>query len=451
MNLQKYNGDISKIDFLDLMMLDISGNIHHVSIPKGYISKKIFNEGIGFDASNFGFAHVNKSDMVAIPDMDTAFLEIKDEFNILHVLCNVEDPFTGNIFEQYPRNIVKLTQKYLKDNNIADDAKMLVELEMYVFDNVEYSTSEDHSYYSLESEEGLGDNYNLSPRMGLKKGYHGLYPKEKYFSFRNNVVSTLEKANIPVKYHHHEVGLAQLEIELNFMSLLKVADNVSLAKWIIKNIANEMGLYVTFMPKPMYKMPGNGMHVHQFLEKNGESIFTGDALHGLSETALYYTCGLLDHSLTGSLLAFTNPSTNSFRRLVPGYEAPISATFAKGSRSAAIRIPGYLKGKDIRIEYRTGDATANIYYMASAMVLAGVDGINKKESPVDKGYHSAEEKSDMIFPLNLEKVLEGLEKDKEYLLKVFPEGLIKDWIKLKKEEAAYVYNAPTPQEFELYF
>jgi len=198
-------------------------------------------------------------------------------------------------------------------------------------------------------------------------------------------------------------------------------------------------------------MPGSGMHVHQFMEKGGASIFIGDKIHGLSELALNYLCGILDHSLSGSLLGFTNPSTNSYRRLVPGYEAPISATFAQGSRSAAIRIPGYLKKNSVRIEYRTADASCNIYYALSAMVLAGIDGINKKSDPVKKGYNSDVELEDKIFPIDLRAVLSGLKKDSEYLRVVFPESLINEWIKIKSKEAEYIYNAPTSQEYELYF
>jgi glutamine synthetase len=261
----------------------------------------------------------------------------------------------------------------------------------------------------------------------------------------------MEVVGIPVKYHHHEVAISQLEIELDFMDIDKAGDQVSLAKWIIRQVAEEMGLYVTFMPKPLYKMPGNGMHVHQFLETKGKSIFPGKALFNLSEAGLSYTAGILKHSLSGSLLAFACPSTNSYRRLVHGYEAPVSATFAKGSRAAAVRIPGYVSKKETRIEYRTGDASANIYFFLAAMVLAGADGIIKGLDPVALGYQSQDAKEELTFPLDLNSVLEGLENDREYLSPVFPEKLIELWIKAKKAEADYVYNAPTPQEYELYF
>ena len=328
---------------------------------------------------------------------------------------------------------------------------MLVELEYYVFESVEYSTGLDHAGYAVGSSEGLGEEYSSVPRFAPHKGYHKLPPEDRYLDFRNRTVHLMEQAGIPVKYHHHEVGASQLEIELDFMDLVRAADSVCMAKWIIRTVAEEMGLFVTFMPKPLYKMPGSGMHVHQFLERGGKSLFPGSGLHGLSREALAYTAGLLEHSLSGSLLAFTNPSTNSYRRLVPGYEAPISATFAKGSRSAAVRIPGYLKSDEVRIEYRTGDASANIHYMLSAMVLAGIDGILRSADPVAAGFDSPEAKEDKVFPLNLFSVLEGLRKDNGYLAPAFPQKLLELWTKRKTEEAEYVYNAPTPQEYELYF
>jgi len=261
----------------------------------------------------------------------------------------------------------------------------------------------------------------------------------------------MEAAGIPVKYHHHEVAAAQLEIELNFISLPGAADAVALSKWIIKSCADELGLFVTFMPKPMYKLAGSGMHVHQYVEKAGASIFPGEGLYGLSPAGLGYTAGILEHALTGSLLAWSNPSTNSYRRLVPGYEAPVSATFAQGSRAAAIRIPGYLKKGEARIEFRTGDATANVYYFLAAMLLAGLDGVTRKLDPVAKGYNIAKERPRNIFPTGLYHVLAGLRKDNDYLLPVFPKELIDGWIALKEKEAEYVYNAPVPQEYELYF
>jgi len=453
MKLSAYSGLAEKkfdADFLNLLMFDISGGMRSVTIPKEYVSDSVFRDGIGFDASNYGFAKVTNSDMVAIPDAGCAFIEERDSFRTIHVLCDVTT--TERLtFDQYPRSVTKKTAAFLQEKGLADRAMMLVELEYYAFEEVEYSTGVSHAFYSIGSSEGLGESFSTRPRFGAQKGYQKLPPEDRYLDFRNRTVRIMGDAGIPVKYHHHEVGASQLEIELDFMDLVKAADSVCIAKWIIRTVAEEMGLKATFMPKPLYKMPGNGMHVHQFLEKNGNTLFPGDGLHGLSPLALSYTSGLLEHSLTGSLLAFTNPSTNSYRRLVPGYEAPISATFARGSRSAAVRIPGYLKKDEVRIEYRTGDASANTHFMLSAMALAGADGIFRNADPVAAGFSSAEAREDKVFPLNLHSVLAGLEKDHEFLRPAFPEKLLELWTKRKTEEAEYVYNAPTPQEYELYF
>ncbi|KAF2956202.1 glutamine synthetase beta-grasp domain-containing protein [Marinitoga sp. 38H-ov] len=434
-------------DYLDIMVVDIFGKLKHVTLPKSYVSEKIFKEGIGFDASNFGFAKVTDSDMVAIPDLSKMYLEEKDDMRILHVLSDVISPSTGEYFDQYPRSIAKETLEYIKKSNIADDVKMLVELEFHIFDNINYRTSSTESYYYIENSEGLGEEHDYPKASG--SSYHLNEPYDIHFDLRNEIVKVLENAGIPVKYHHHEVGIAQHEIELNFMSLVDASDNVTLAKYLIRRVAGEYGLYVTFMPKPLYNMPGNGMHVHQYLEDNGKSLFVGDELYNLSKLALNYTAGVLKHSLSGSLLSWSNPSTNSYKRLVPGFEAPISASFSKGSRSAAIRIPGYLSKADTRIEFRTGDATSNIYFFLSAMVLAGLNGIEENLDPVELGFHSKGE-NDKEFPLNLKDVINGLKKDNEYL-KTFPESLINKWIDTKIKEANIIYSIPQPKEFELYF
>jgi len=450
MKLSKYSGDLSGIDYLSLLVVDIHGAVHSVSLPRSYVSEKVLKGGIGFDASNFGYAQVHKSDMVAIPDLGTGFVEEKDGFRILHAFCDVWTT-DGVPFDQYPRTVARKAMEELRASGVGDDAKMLVELEFYVFDDARYSTTTGHSYYYVESAEGIGEDYADAPRFGLSKGYHRMSPEDKYGLLRNEAVRAMEGAGIPVKYHHHEVAASQLEIELNFISLTGAADAVVLSKWIIKSIADEMGLFVTFMPKPMYKIAGSGMHVHQFIEKNGRSVFPGDGLYGLSETGLAYTAGILSHAMTGSLLAWSNPSTNSFRRLVAGYEAPVSATFAQGSRAAAVRIPGYLKKGEARIEFRTGDATANVYYFLSAMLLAGLDGIARTLDPVKLGYSTTNLTPRNTFPTGLFHVLAGLGKDHAYLSPVFPKALIDSWITLKKQEAEYVYNAPVPQEYELYF
>lgn len=450
MQLARYAGDLSSIDYLSMLVVDIHGKLRSVSLPRGYITDKVLKHGIGFDASNFGYADVHKSDMVAIPDLSTGFVQDRDGFKVLHAFCDVETT-DGRPFDQYPRTVVRKAVERLKASGIGDEAKMLVELEFYVFDEVRYSTTTGHSYYFVESVEGIGEDREDAPRFGLSKGYHRLAPDDRYALLRDRAVKAMEDAGIPVKYHHHEVGAAQLEIELNFIPLSKAADSVALAQWIIRSCADEMGLRVTFMPKPMYKIAGNGMHVHQFVEKDGKSIFPGEGLYGLSGAGLSYTAGVLEHALSGSLLAFSNPSTNSYRRLVPGYEAPVSATFAQGSRAAAVRIPGYLKKGEARIEFRTGDATANTHYFLAAMLLAGLDGIERGLDPVKLGFANTKETPRNTFPTGLYHVMNGLRKDRKWLLHAFPEALLDEWIRIKEKEAEYVYNAPVPQEYELYF
>ncbi|MDR1378093.1 MAG: glutamine synthetase beta-grasp domain-containing protein [Synergistaceae bacterium] len=449
MLIEKYSKD-GPFDFLNLMALDLHGNLRSVSIPKGYVTKKIFEKGIGFDASNYGYAKVTDSDMIIVPDEKTTFIEKRGNFRILHVLGDVLTS-NGDLFDQYPRNVVQRSLDFLRERKIADNMQALVELEFYIFDSVKYGCDVTGSFYSVASAEGLGHEFDTAPRFDHHGGYHRLPPDDRYMDFRNQVVYLMEQIGIPVKYHHHEVGASQLEIELNFMDIRKAADGVSLAKWIIRCVADRMGLKATFMPKPLYKMAGSGMHVHQFLEKDGTSLFIGDELYGLSQKALSYIAGLLTHSLTGSLLAFCNPSTNSYRRLIAGYEAPISATFAKASRNAAIRIPGYLGKQEVRMEYRTGDASANIYYMLAAMLLAGCDGILQNLDPVKLGFNNTESDENRRFPLNLNAVMDGLEKDHQYLDPVFPQKLLNRWTTVKRSEADYVYNAPVPQEYELYF
>lgn len=450
MKISAWNHDMGGFDYLSLLVIDIDGRMRAVSLPASYVNEKVLKKGIGFDASNFGYAKVHSSDMVAVPDMATAFLEEKEGFRILHAFCDVRTT-EGEAFAQYPRAVVRAALEKIRANGVGDDVMLLVELEFYVFDDVRYSTTVGHSYYFVENSEGIGETSEDAPRVGLSRAYHLASPGDRYQLLRNKAVQSMIDAGIPIKYHHHEVGSSQLEIELDFISLGKAADAVTLAQWILRNEADELGLHVTFMPKPMYKIAGSGMHVHQFIVKDGRSIFPGEGLYGLSEPGLAYTAGILSHALSGSLLAFSNPSTNSYRRLVPGFEAPVSATFAQGSRAAAVRIPGYLGKGEARIEFRTGDATANVYYFLAAMVLAGLDGIGRGLDPVAMGFAKADVTPKNTFPTGLYHVLAGLKKDRAYLDGVFPGELVAEWIVRKEKEAEYVYNAPVPQEYELYF
>ena len=448
MVFRSFDGDFSAIDFLDLLMIDVYGGIRHVSVPMARATDKLLAEGVGFDGSNFGYAKTDYSDMVAVPDLESSFVSERSGHVSLHALCDVERG-DGERFEQYPRNVTRQAMELLRRHGLADEAMVLVELEFHVFDEVRYSSGLAHSYYYLESAEGLGPDHHDLPRFGTQKGYHRISPEDGYEALRHEIASSLEGIGVPVKYHHHEVGASQHEIELDLMPLARAADMVAVAKWLIRSVVAKHGLRVTFMPKPIYGAAGNGMHVHQYLERGGQTLFAGDALYGLTEVALAYTAGLLEHSLSGSLLAFTNPSTNSYRRLVPGFEAPVGATFAEASREASVRVPGYLKAAERRIEYRTGDASANIHYALSAMLLAGIDGVRKGSDPLALGFDRASEAK--VFPLSLDAAMDGLEQDHDYLMPAFPRSLIELWTSLKRSEARTVYNAPTPQEYELYF
>ncbi len=450
MHFVPFDGDLEGVDYLDFMMLDIYGSVRSVTIPKGYISREVLESGIGFDASNYGFADVSRSDMVAIPDLSTGFAEVRPDGSILHVLCDVHT-MEGESFEDYPRNVVRNALRRMRELGVAEDCRVLMELEFHVLDSVNYATDYAHSYFRIQSAEGIGPDYYDLPRFNIHRGYHRSYPDDRYFDLRNKMVEALGAIGIPVKYHHHEVGAAQLELEFDFLSAADAADKVAISKWAIRNVAKENGVFVTFMPKPINKTPGNGLHVHQYLVREGRSIFPGDALFGLSRTALSYCAGLLDHSLTGSLLAFTNPSTNSFKRLVPGYEAPVCATLAKASREASIRVPGYLPRGEERIEYRTGDAMANPHFMLAAILLAGVDGVVREADPAAKGYTDVGTAEGRRFPLSLNAVLDGLQADHDYLRPVFSPELIALWSSIKRAEAQHVYHAPTPEEYELYF
>ncbi len=450
MKLTTWNREMTGFDYVSFLVIDIDGRLRSVSLPASYATEKVMKKGIGFDASNFGYAKVHASDMVAVPDMESAFIEEKDGFRILHAFCDVRTT-DGQPFAHYPRAVAASALEAVRKSGAGDDVMLLVELEFYVFDEVRYSSSVDHSYYYVANSEGVGEDSEDAPRVGLSKAYHLVSPNDRYQLLRNRAVQTMVDAGIPVKYHHHEVGSSQLEIELDFISMKKAGDAVTLAQWILRNEAAELGLQVTFMPKPMYKIAGSGMHVHQFIVKNGKSIFPGEKLYGLSDAGLSYTAGILSHALSGSLLAFSNPSTNSYRRLVQGYEAPVSATFAQGSRAAAVRIPGYLGKGEARIEFRTGDATANVYYFIAAMVLAGLDGIERGLDPVAMGFSSDKVTAKNTFPTGLYHVVAGLKKDNAYLGAAMPEDLIAAWSERKLKDAEYVYNAPVPQEYELYF
>ncbi|HPE68965.1 MAG TPA: type I glutamate--ammonia ligase [Thermotogota bacterium] len=449
--------ETEEIPFVDLKVVDLFGVWKHVTIPAKNLTDRLFNEGIGFDASNFGFAMVEKSDMVMIPDPNTAFLDPFGEYPTLSLTCNVFHPQTGKRFEQDPRGILIRTIDHISREGIADQILFGPEYEFHVLNDVRYKIAPNRITLKIDSEEGFWNSGKTGEYfVGRKRGYHRSAPFDHFFALRNHIVDQLEQLGVAVKYHHHEVGTAQLEIETNFMDALRAADATLLVKYVVRNIAHEFGYVVTFLPKPIHDEAGNGMHVHQFLKKGDNNLFAGEKVYNLSEMALSYTAGILGHS--PALLAFTNPTTNSYRRLVPGFEAPTNAVFAIGNRTSAIRIPGYVKDDaKRRVEFRTIDASCNPYLAFSAMLLAGVDGILQKWDPSEMGFGPFEGDLGMSeahpLPKTLEEAMNALERDNAFLKRweIFPDSLLAKWVSKKREEYRLVSSIPHPVEYQLYF
>jgi glutamine synthetase len=455
MRLTRYSGDLSTVDYIDLLILDLSGSIRSISLPRAYMAEARMESGIGVDAASFGFSDPSGARLAAVPDPSTAFVEEKEGYRILRVLCDLRDE-EGRDFGQYPRAVARASLAELRSSGLADDAMMHAELEFFAFDEARYATGIGRSYYFVESSEGIGEGRDDLPRFGISEGSLASGPEDRLDVLRSKAVAALESAGISVKYHHHETAAAQLEIELDFASLRGAADSIVLAKWIIKGCADELGLHATFMPKPIQGLPGSGLHVHQYLSAGGSSLFPGDGRCGLSPLGLSYSAGLLEHSLSGSLLAWSCPSTNSYRRLAAGHGAPAGAFLAASSRAAAIRVPGYLRRGQERIEFRAGDATCNAHYFLSAMLLAGLDGARRALDPVAMGFSpsSATEEARREakrLPSDLALALGGLKADSAYLARAFPPELVESWIAAKEKDAARVRAAPVPLEYELYF
>lgn len=464
MNLIKEK-DIKMIDF---KIVDINGQYRHVTIPAGNFSESTLKEGIGFDASNYGYAVVEKSDMVFIPDIETAMVDPFCDVPTLSVTGNamIIDYPENRPLDQYPRNIVLAAEQYMKDTGIADEMIILPEFEFHLFDEVGWSVHPSSIGMSID----VSQAYWNSPNQGKgvivphQKAYHVAKPFDTSYECRSEMCLFMEEAGIPIKYHHPEVGAAgQFEIEPQLGKMSKMADASMMIKYIIHNTALKHGKVATFMPKPVYNEAGNGMHVHMLLLKDGEPVFSDDNGYShLSETAHYFMGGLLKH--ISSLCAITNPSTNSFKRLVPGFEAPVTVGYATSNRSAVIRIPAYAKTPKMRrFELRNPDATCNPYLCYAAILMAGLDGVKNKIDPHANGWGpydmnlyslSDEEKAKLSsLPTRLEDALDALEADHDYLTAggVFPEHLIKNFIARKRQEVSELSKIPHPAEFDRYF
>ncbi|NLF09939.1 MAG: type I glutamate--ammonia ligase [Pirellulaceae bacterium] len=453
------------IEFVSFVVSDIDGRFRNVTVPTEYFTEKMLEEGVGIDASNLGFAAVDRSDMIIKPDLNFGFLDpVEPDAKILYFLCDILDIDTAQSFNQDLRHIVGKAMAALRDEGIADGMQIGLELEFYILDDLYSTMTNRETSYRVESRElasppGGSELY----RIYNNRGYFRAEPNDHHFAMRNEICAALKHLGLDVKYHHHEVGSSQAEIEFKFQSVEFMADATTLAKNICHRVARKHGKIVSFIPKLIPGEAGNGMHIHQFLTKDGRNVFDDPSgLYKLSPTALHYIGGLLSHP--GSLVALTNPTTNSYRRLIPGFEAPVKAVFAEGNRSAAIRIPGYVKDpQERRFEFRTIDATCNPYLAYAAMIMAGLDGIRRKIDPVAEGFGPYEtnlydlpaEKLEKIksFPPNLEVALKALQNDREYLTyrDVFPASLLDKFITTKKKDIADMQKVPHPWEIARYY
>jgi glutamine synthetase len=440
-----------QVEFLDLKILDLKGKLHSLLLPSKMLDVKLIESGVGFDASSYGFAKPEKSDMVMIPDLGTMIIDPFRERKTAIFLANIHLADDGRTrFAEDPRFIALKAEDALAKSKIGTGALFGPEFEFFIFKEVDYGVNEEGSYYFLKKDSEERRNF-----------YHAGSPDDEFIDFKNEAVALLQNLGVDIKYHHHEVAVNQHEIETKFNPLLKTADQSVIIKYVLFNLAKKRNVYVTFMPKPFFGKAGNGWHVHQYIKNKEKNVFLKKGNYAnLSDIGLHYMSGLLFHS--GSLCAFSNPSTNSYKRLVKGFEAPVSAIFAMSNRNAAIRIPAYVAENETRIEYRPGDAAANPYLFLAAMLLSGIDGINKNISPekFNFGPFDGVIPETQVFknkikelPESLADALDCLEKDNEYLRynNVFDSGLIQQWIKMKKLEIAEVAQIPHPKEFELYF
>ena len=451
---------------LDLRFMDFPGLWQHLSVPIGELNEELFTDGHGFDGSSIrGWQAINASDMLIIPDPDSARIDPFLKDSTLVMICDVVDPVTRENYSRDPRNIAKKAEAFLKASGIADVAYFGPEAEFFVFDDIRFDSTENSCYYFVDSTEGQwntgraeGPNLGYKPRY--KEGYFPVPPMDSQQDIRSEMVLLMEEVGIQVETHHHEVATAgQAEIDMRFDSLVKMADKLQWYKYIIKQVARRHNKTATFMPKPLFNDNGSGMHTHQSLWKGGEPLFAGDGYSGVSQTCLHYIGGILKHA--PALCAFVAPTTNSYKRLVPGFEAPVNLAYSSRNRSAAVRIPMYSPSpKAKRIEVRFPDPACNAYIAFAAMLMAGLDGVENRldpGEPLDKDIYAlspAELSKVPSVPGSLEGALNALESDHEFLTKgdVFTQDVIETWLEYKRgREIDPVRLRPHPYEFKLYF
>ena len=451
---------------LDLKFLDFPGTWQHFSVPIESLEEEIFEEGFGFDGSSIrGWKSINESDMIVVPDPDTAFMDPFTREPTLNLVGNIFDPITKESYSRDPRAVAIKAENYLKSTGIADQAYFGPEAEFFIFEDVRYEQRENGGFYFIDSQEGSwnsgreeGPNLGYKPRY--KEGYFPVPPTDSHHDLRSEMMIELMKLGLKVETQHHEVATAgQAEIDLKFGTLVDMADQLLVYKYVVRNVAHRHGKTVTFMPKPIFNDNGSGMHVHMSLWNGDKPLFAGNSYAGLSDMALHYIGGVLKHA--PALLAFSNPTTNSYKRLVPGFEAPVNLAYSQRNRSAAVRIPMYSHTpKAKRIEFRCPDPTCNPYFTFAALMMAGLDGVENKidpGEPLDKNIYDLppEELAEIRkTPATLAHALDALENDHEFLLKgdVFTEDVIHTWIQYKRErEIAELAQRPHPYEFYLYY
>ncbi len=455
------------LELIDLKFADLHGKWQHLTVCAEMLDEEAFRTGLAFDGSSIrGWKAINQSDMAMVPDPSTAWIDPFFRHKTLSLICSIREPRSGQPYGRCPRALAERALAHLAGTGLADTAFFGPEPEFFLFEDVRYSSSEAGCSYSVDSIEApwnsgrQEEGGNLAYKMNLKEGYFPLPPNDVFQDIRSEMLLTLGQLGVPIEKHHHEVGAAgQQELGMKFAELISAADNVMTYKYVVRNVARRYGRTATFMPKPVFADNGSGMHVHQSLWKGGQPLFFGLGTYAdLSQTARWYIGGLLRHA--PSFLAFTNPTTNSYKRLVPGFEAPVNLVYSQGNRSAAVRIP--LSGDNPRakrLEFRTGDAMANPYLAFSAMLMAGLDGIRQQIDPgdgmdLDLFELAAEELEHVAtVPASLSGALESLEADKDYLLAgdVFSDDLISNWIALKYEEVQQLRQRPHPYEFSLYY
>src|SRR5579862_6044864 len=450
---------------LDLRFIDVPGVWQHVSYPIEELTVESFSDGFGMDASSIrGWAQIHESDMLLIPDPNTAFMDPFRDTPTLIMICDAQDPLSRKPYERDVRNLAHRAEEHLLKSGIADQAFFGAEAEFFIFDSVRFDSKPQHGFYYVDSDEGRWNTgraeHNLGYRTRYKEGYFPVPPMDHYQDMRTDMVLKLQEVGINVECHHHEVATAgQAEIDFKFDTLIRAADNMCKYKYVVRNVAYQYGKTVTFMPKPIFSDNGSGMHTHQSLWNGGKPLFAGDGYAGLSQMGRWYIGGLLKHAR--AVLAFAAPTTNSYKRLVPGYEAPVNLVYSQRNRSAACRIPLYSQSpKAKRVEFRCPDPSCNPYLAFSAMLMAGLDGVQNRiepPDPVDKDLYDLppEELSKVPqVPGSLDEALAALENDHDFLKAggVFTDDLLETWIEYKRlNEIDAVRLRPHPWEFMLYY